>query len=73
MYIYYKNFEELLKDNPEAVGSSDGYLTRPDGGWREDGDIGFIGIGYHGNEGGYWDENWVKEKVYGHIPTNGYG
>lgn len=70
----YKTFKELVNDNPDAVKNSSGdYLERPDDGWIITTD-GFIGIGYHGNEGGLFKEKWVRtDGGQGHIPTNGYG
>lgn len=71
--MIYKNFDELLKDNPLAVMGPEGYLEKPESGWVEI-ENGFIGIGYNGNEGGYWSELWSPSvSGKGHIPTNGYG
>ncbi len=74
--MIYKNIEELTSDNPGAVKNKDGgYFERPDDGWYSvSNEEGFMGIGYHGNEYGFWKENWeTSEAGLGHIPTNGYG
>ena len=68
-----KNFEKLIEIDPEAVFSKHGdHLHRPENGWIKT-SSGFIGIGYHGNEGGYWSEDWEEGTKSGFIPTNGYG
>lgn len=70
----YSSFEELIKSNPPALINYNGdNLERPKDGWIKT-STGFIGIGYHGNEGGDWHEEWKdNEAGKGFIPPGGYG
>ena len=58
--MIYKNFEELDKSDPKQIINKTGNtLERPAEGWIDLGDdTGFIGVGYHGNEGGYFADEW---------------
>jgi len=66
----YKNYAELIKDNPEAVGCQYGitYLIRPDNGWEISGNTGFYGDGFHGREHCLFSEKMKKCKKTGFIP-----
>jgi hypothetical protein len=67
---------KMLKEmDPEAVTCSKTYeyLERPSDGWML-GEESFIGIGYHGNESGDYNQEWKPAKAnLGHIPSKGYG
>ncbi len=74
---FYKNIQDLIEDNPEAVASHPeygmgDYLERPICGWTGD-DEKFLGWGYHGNESGEFKHNWLSCEKSGHMPSGGYG
>lgn len=70
----FKQFEDLKTANPKWVVNRYGdTLERPSWGWVDACKEYFIGIGYHGNEGGYYEDQWEEDKIGGHIPSSGYG
>ena len=74
--VWFKNFEELIADNPDAVycyssGGSD-HLDRPSEGWTKDSRGDLLGIGYYGNETASFPLQKAKAGL-GFIPPNGYG
>jgi hypothetical protein len=76
MTVWFKNFDELMADNPDAVycdssGGSD-HLDRPSGGWSKDSYGNLLGIGYYGSESAEFPLQ-KAPKGLGFIPPNGYG